>query len=266
MENYDAIGNPCREREVVDRQHDAVPSALRANAADRQPRTDERDRGPRTARQRVSSSDSPANTRASRTRARSPPESVVTVRCDHCVVRVACIARCTAASFSASLARCRNGIRPSATSVATSTGHEISGNLRQEGHASRTLVGGQCRERRAVEIDSPVRCAQQSGHAAEQRRFAGAIRAEHGSYLARRELHADRVENAASAALECQICGAQFRIDFHVTCLRIEYSNAKKNGAPISDIDAELHFRAARQQSHHDVAREHERRAPTALG
>ena len=30
-------------------------------------------------------------------------------------------------------------------------------------------------------------------------------------------------------ALERQVCNAQPRIDLHVTCLRIEYSSAKKN-------------------------------------
>ena len=115
-----------------------------------------------------------------------------------------------------------------------------------------------------VPSSSTVPCdgTQQAGHAAEQRRFAGAVRAEHGSDVAGCELHADGVENAAPAALERQLCDAQPGIDLHVTCLRIEYSSAKKNGAPISDITTpSCTSEPPGKQSHDDVAREHQRRA-----
>ena len=163
---------------------------------------------------------------------------------------------------SASLARRRNGIRPSATSVCTSTGQAISGDLRQEGDAPRAL------RRPAIDVSgapssstAPLRGTQQAGHADEQRRFAGAVRPEHGGDAARlraphrwqssmRRLPRSNVSSATRRRCESVA---------HVTCLRIEYSSAKKNGAPISDITTpSCSFRAAGQQ----VARRCRPRAP----
>src|SRR6185436_3896581 len=109
-------------------------------------------------------------------------------------------------------------------------------NLRQECDASSSLVRCQRGERCLIEIDGATRRAQQADHAAEQRRLACAIRTEHCRHAAGGELHGDGVEDAASAAFECQLDSTQSGIDLHVTCLRIEYSKAKKNGAPIRDI------------------------------
>ncbi len=209
MEHDDAIGDARSQREIVDRQHDAaaVPRerAQQVRSFELMRRVEPRERlvgqdpfgfAGQYAREQHT--------------CRSPPESVVTVRCDHCVAARhlhRALHGCFVLRIAGAMPGTECGRAP--TSVATSIGHAISGSLRQEGDAPCALAAAQ-RVQRACRPDRQLRATGgATGHAREQRGLAGAVRAEHGGDAARlRTARRPNRESGARAALERQVCDA----------------------------------------------------------